>query len=295
MRTVATAAVIVSLAVMGCSSSGKGEGSATPATTPPTTSDLGLRTPASVKSGRVSLASAPDGIAVPRARWLDMMRPDGKTQRVAVLRPADFARHPVIVYLHGASGLAEAQLQWAQKLADTGFLVVAGCYLDVDPAAPRPTSHTWVPCPGLPDQEHADASTFNHAYQALLDTAEALDKVAEPPGAKPEPIGVFGVSLGAIFSLTTSDPRLKAIAADSGFGNEGTGVVRTPVLLLGMTNDPNVPHAKVVAFEQALRAAGKPVESHYYAGRGHVVTLAPNTISDDATRRVATFFHTHLG
>ena len=36
---------------------------------------------------------------------------------------------PTVVYLHGSSGLGLTQLQWLPRLADAGYLVLAGCYL----------------------------------------------------------------------------------------------------------------------------------------------------------------------
>ena len=57
--------------------------------------------------------------------------------------------------------------------------------------------------------------------------------------------------------------------------------------------DPQVAHADLVAYEQTLRAAGKNVESHYYEGAGHIVTMLPTT-TDDATQRAITFLDGHL-
>jgi hypothetical protein len=52
----------------------------------------------------------------------------------------------------------------------------------------------------------------------------------------------------------------------------------------------------VAAFEVALRSAGKTVDSHYYAGTGHVVTLDPNNeaFAANATNRVVAFFQRYL-
>jgi alpha-beta hydrolase superfamily lysophospholipase len=63
--------------------------------------------------------------------------------------------------------------------------------------------------------------------------------------------------------------------------------------LIGGTADPQVDHADLVAYENAMRAAGKDIQSHYYDGAGHVVTLQPDT-SADATQRVIAFLAQHL-
>src|SRR4029079_6814316 len=95
---------------------------------------------------------------------------------------------------------------------------------------------------------------------------------------------------------TAPDERVKAIAADSSYGKAGADPVNAPVLLLGHDTDPNVPHGKVAAFEQELKAAGKTADSHYYAGNGHVVTLDPSNeaAATNATNRVVAFFQRYL-
>jgi fermentation-respiration switch protein FrsA (DUF1100 family) len=65
------------------------------------------------------------------------------------------------------------------------------------------------------------------------------------------------------------------------------------VLLLGFTDDPQVAHDQVAAYDEARRAANKPVESHYYEGSGHVATLVPAT-ADDAIGRTIQFLDEHL-
>jgi dienelactone hydrolase len=230
-------------------------------------------------------------VEAPGARWLRVRRADGKHQLVAVFRPEARGRHPVVVYLHGSSGLEEPELAWAQRLADRGFIVVAGCYLNPDPAAYRPSAHFWIPCPELPDEEHSSARETARAYQALLGVATAL------PDAKRHSLGVVGVSLGAIIALTSAaEPRVKAIVADSGYGRRGPRSVTAPVLLLGMEVDGHVEHSRVLNFELTMRAAHKKIESRYYRGEGHVVTLshAP-LIAIDATTRASAFLHRYLG
>jgi dienelactone hydrolase len=246
--------------------------------------------PREVKGLRVSPSVAPPGVEVPGARWLSVVRPDGKHQRAVVFQPPTRGRHPVVVYLHGSSGLAETELAWAQRLARRGFIVVAGCYLAPDPAAYRPSTHFWIPCSDLPDSEHNTRTATARAYRALLDIATAL------PNAKRGALGVVGVSLGAIVALSTAAPRVKAIVADSGYGRIGARPVSAPVLLLGMDSDSHVDHGNVANFELTMRAAHKPISSCYYPGDGHVVTLslAP-LIAIDATMRTSAFLHRYLG
>lgn len=280
------AALLASIAgLAGCNST-TATASQAPGTksTSTTTTTRGVLPPATLNGLRISATFAPADVVAPPATWLRIERPDGQTQLAAVFRPASPGRHPVVVYLHGSTGLAEPELAWAQVLADRGFIVVAGCYLDVDPAAAKPTSHYWIPCPGLPRGEPSHPAAVQPGYAALLDAASAL------PDTEPGALGVVGVSYGAIEALSTHEPRVKVIVADSGYGKAGVGPVTAPVLLLGMQSDPFVLHSNVEAFEWMLSAAGKTVESQYYGGPGHVATLngfSPMLVTDATNRAVA--------
>ena len=117
-------------------------------------------------------------------------------------------------------------------------------------------------------------------YRTLVDTA------AREPGVARDRIAVVGVSEGAIVALTETDPRVRAIVADSGY-RRAAGTTGSPVLLLGFINDPNVAHVRLVAFAAGERAAGAPVETHFYAGTGHVALLTPATRTDATARAFA--------
>jgi dienelactone hydrolase len=161
--------------------------------------------------------------------------------------------------------------------------VLVGCYLSTDP---RVSPQVFLPCPGVPDDLHASPGDTAAGISTLVDAAGAL------PGVRRGPVAEVGISLGANLALSIDDPRVAAIAADSGHRTV-PGTTTTPVLLLGMTTDPNVPHPLVVAFEQAQAAAGRPVDSHYYPGTGHDTIFGPATVADDATRRIVAFLREH--
>src|SRR4029079_3227917 len=139
-----------------------------------------------------------------------------------------------------------------------GFVVVAGCYLDA------PASGRFVGCPTLPFGEPTDPSETKTSYDALMPVAVAL------PGVRPGPVGVVGVSYGAITALSIADARVGAIVADSGYGKKGVQPVRAPVLMLAWHDDRHFSHTNVVWFEASLGAANKPVTAQYYEGTGHV-------------------------
>ena len=178
------------------------------------------------------MTTAPTGFEVPGAQWIRLDRPDGHSQVAAIFLPSGTGPFPAVVYLHGASGLAGAQLQWAPRLAGAGYLVLAGCYLAAS-AAVGPT--LFVPCGGLPPNDLSDTVAVTTAYRALVSTAHALGAV------RPGPVGVVGVSAGAGVALDINDPSVAAIVADSGYGIGPPSAVTAPVLFLGNTTDPNVP------------------------------------------------------
>jgi dienelactone hydrolase len=238
--------------------------------------------PSSVANGLTTRsATAPPGFDVPGAQWISIDRPDGHTQLAAIFVPAGPGPFPTVVYLHGVSGLGRTQLQWLPRLADAGYLVLAGCYLDAaDPTA-------YLPCDGLPPNDPLDVTNTLNGYDALVRTAHGLG------AARPGPVGIVGVSFGAEVALGVADESVGAIVADSGYGPGPSAVGDAPVLLLGLTDDPRVPHDEVVAYEAAMVAAGKPIESHYYAGTGHVATIVPTT-ADEAIGRTIAFLGQHL-
>jgi dienelactone hydrolase len=260
----------------------------TDATTRATTTTI-ASIPVTTSGVKVADTAAPPDVVAPGARWVRITRADGKTQLAAVYTPASGGRHPVVVYLHGSSGLASVQVRWARQLATAGFIVVVGCYLNVMAPGSPATPSMWIECGDLHDLSTASDGDVQTAIAALIDAATTL------PAASVDKIGVLGVSEGGIRELTNPDVRVKAIAADSSYARNGADPITVPVLLLGHDTDPNVPHTRVAAFEQQLRSAGKTVDSQYYAGTGHVVTLDLNdAVATNATSRVVAFFQRYL-
>ncbi|MEA3057152.1 MAG: Dienelactone hydrolase family [Actinomycetota bacterium] len=231
--------------------------------------------------------TAPPGFDVAGAQWIEIHRPDGHDQLAAVFLPHGRSPLGTVVLLHGSSGLARAQLEWGPRLVAAGYRVLAGCYLaaDAQVAAAIPTA--FVPCEGLPPNDPFDTAAVSAAYRALLSTAHALGGT---PGQR---LGVVGVSFGAGVALDVADPTVAAIIADSGHGFAAPSATGGRVLFLGNTTDPNVPHADVVAYEEALRRAGRAVEDHYYETTGHITILTAADI-DDATRRITRFLDEEL-
>jgi dienelactone hydrolase len=279
-------AVVLAAVIMGACGGGSSD-TASPASR--ADADASTTTTVAVKRStvRVEAATAPAAFAAPPAEWLRITGASGKPQLAAVYRPNDSEMHPAIVVVHGTGGLPAWQLEWSAELAAKGYVVVSGCYSDagagLDPAA-------FLACPGLPDGVAGLPRTrvlnAEASYRAILDATAELDNV------QPNTIAVVGVSAGAGVVLSFDDPRVKAIVADS-YYRETPGTTAGPVLLLGFTEDPLVPHDKIVAFAQAQQRQGNPVESKYYPGEFHLPLNREHT-TEDAKARTLAFLEQHL-
>jgi dienelactone hydrolase len=226
---------------------------------------------------------APANGDVAGAEWLEIRFPSARSGErrllAAVFRPSGTGRFPIVVYLHGSSGLSTTMLRWAPTLSEAGFVVLAGCYTLTAPARDR------IACPDGPRAEEGLA--------ALLEVAHQI------PDAKHDAIGLLGLSAGAelIYAALGKRPDIAAAVADSGspsyLDTRDAVSVRAAVLLLASPIDIFTNVVAVQEYEHALRAAGKTVEARYYEDGMHVVTLAPPT-AEEATQRTIDFFHRHL-
>jgi dienelactone hydrolase len=93
---------------------------------------------------------------------------------------------PVVVYLHGASGLTTPMLAWALRLAAAGFLTVAGCWKPTFAFAAASASANVIGCPDAP---------VAVGIQGLIAAARTL------PGARADAVGLLGLSAGADAAL----------------------------------------------------------------------------------------------
>src|SRR4051794_9816531 len=250
VRTRRGAAVLVAVTIAACAS---GEHAATTTTTTtttaPTTTTTIVATTTTALAGSIA---APAGFDVPGARWIEVMRADGHTLQAAVFTPAGTGPFPTVVYLHGASGLNVPELQSAARVAKAGYLVVAGCYLARSSVAAFPS--IYLPCEDIAPNDLSNERAIAEGYTALIETALGLEQ------ARKGPVGIVSVSFGAEVALDADGANIAAIVADSGHGTRDASPTGPPVLMLGATGDPMVPHQEVVDYEDSLRAAGRSVE-----------------------------------
>jgi phospholipase/carboxylesterase len=182
------------------------------------------------------------------------------------------AARQLVVLLHGVGadgadliGLAPA---WAEGLPHAAFIAPDG----PEVCDMAPYGRQWF---SLQDRRHASLAAELRRAAPALDGF--LDAELARLGLGPEALALAGFSQGAMMALFTGLRRPRApaailaysgaLAAPETLAAEIKG--RPPVLVVHGEADDIVPAAAGRAAEQALRAAGVPVEALYRPGLGH--------------------------
>lgn len=182
------------------------------------------------------------------------------------------AARQLVVLLHGVGadgadliGLAPA---WAEGLPHAAFIA---------PDAPEPCDMAPYGRQWFSLQDRRPASLAAELRRAAPALDGFLDAELARLGLGPEALALAGFSQGAMMALFTGLRRPQApaavlaysgaLAAPETLAAEIRG--RPPVLVVHGEADDIVPAAAGRAAEQALRAAGVPVESLYRPGLGH--------------------------
>ncbi len=242
----------------------------------------------------VVLLSLPTAsLAQPAPQWIDVEGAAGAKLRAAILRPSGDGPFPIVLLLHGASGLSDDYLAWGPELSRAGFLVVAGCF------ARGGSVQGENPCPDAP----LLVQTF-----AVRNVAATIEAAARLPGVQRDRVGLVGWSWGgaAAIVVASSGVGVQAVVSISG-GPYGTRVsnndpsalanvdrLNASVLILHSTTDDQVPVSSPRAFEARAREYGKSVEAHYFEGGGHVFWLDQRFKAEVISLTVA-FLQRHVG
>ncbi len=182
------------------------------------------------------------------------------------------AARQLVVLLHGVGadgadliGLAPA---WAEGLPHAAFIA---------PDAPEPCDMAPYGRQWFSLQDRRPASLAAELRRAAPALDGFLDAELARLGLGPEALALAGFSQGAMMALFTGLRRPQApaailaysgaLAAPETLAAEIRG--RPPVLVVHGEADDVVPAAAGRAAEQALRAAGVPVEALYRPGLGH--------------------------
>lgn len=204
----------------------------------------------------------------------------GKPISVEVFAPADDAKHPAVIVLHGAGGIwldGRVVREFARRLAGHGYTAFVVHYFE--------RTGTWFA---------NDEKIFANFQEWRATISDAITFAAQQPEAASEKVGLFGYSLGAFLSLAQAarDTRVGAVVeVAGGFGPKQTIERMPPVLILHGRDDRRVLVSHAVEVEQALKKMSAVYESKIYEGEGHI--LSQPALIDAITRALA-FFDGHL-
>ena len=241
---------------------------------------------------RLTDIAAPSSTQVGGARWVMIEGKDNRKFVTAIFKPEGNGPFPVVVALHGASGLQDRYLEVAAELARHGFLVVAGCWQ----AAKSP-----IPiCAQATPQDEWVADPAKNSGKELIAAARGL------PEARADRTALYGMSRGghaALWSAASGAP-VQAIVLDGAAHSPAMAApppstlgiaakVSVPVLLMHGTSDPVIPVGQSREYEKAARAAGKPVVAVYFDGGGHMVSVETAT-RPEAIKQAVAFLREHL-
>jgi dienelactone hydrolase len=198
-----------------------------------------------------------------------------------VFAPTKPGRYPIVVALHGSGGLHNVgHLDFAQMLADQGFLVCVPHYFDA-------TGTVW-----------ASESTIWREFPVWVETiSTAIDVASQHESADDSRIGIVGFSLGAYLALSiaSEQPRIKAVVDFFGgipehFAEKMKAIA--PVLILHGEADTTVPVSEAHRLEALLERLKSPYEIKLYKAAGHGFRGFDMM---DAGRRTYEFLKRNLG
>ncbi len=208
-------------------------------------------------------------------------------QVAAVFRPSGQGPFPLVIELHGSGGLKDVDVEWAARLAQAGFVALAGCWQSstVPPDSFQFYELTvrFIACPNL-------QASVPDAIAALIEAGR------KQPGVRSDAVALYGMSAGGAETLDTLSTRsdIQAGVVDSGAGGGPDPTkINSPVLILAGTADTFVDFSSQKDYVEALQRAGRPVEWHYYEGGRHTLILDPAN-KDDAMQRIIDFLTRQL-
>jgi len=137
-------------------------------------------------------------------QWIDVQGAQGAKLRAVVFSPLGRGPFPVVVYLHGSTGMDDGDVEVGASFAREGFVTLVGCWfqgLDVVQGG--------NPCPDAP---------AIHKVLAVKNVVALMDAGRQVPGARRDRVGLVGLSRGGglAAAVASSHADFQAAVAISG-------------------------------------------------------------------------------
>lgn len=190
----------------------------------------------------------------------------GRSVRAALCRPANSARLPAVVVLHGCGGFGGIDEVLARDLPSHG---VATYYIDYFGLTPQPSKRGFCGSPRI-------ETSFATWQRIVVDATTALKRM---PGIDPTRVGAIGWSLGGGLALLTGEygagttplrhSPFHALVVLSAFDHSAQVAALPPTLVLSGGSGDAVPVSDARALYRSLQAAHVRAVLHVYPHGTH--------------------------
>ena len=206
-----------------------------------------------------------------------------------VVAPKGAGPFPGVLVLHTSMGLQAADLAFAKRLADAGYVCLVPYYLATY---------------GIGQADRGTAFSTYHD-QILADLTDGIARLRRMDTVAGQKVGAVGFSNGgywaaALAASGRADAAVSYYGVFSQFGNatrqrlrQAVGQSTSPMLLLHGENDSIQPPEGARFVANLMKQSGRPYELHLYPA-DHNFAWYPGPIEDDAWRRTLEFLSTNL-
>jgi dienelactone hydrolase len=218
----------------------------------------------------------------------------GQKMEATLYKPAGAGPFPAVIVLHTSSGLRPADLTYASRLADEGYVCLVPDFF---------TAY------GLSQNTRRDTFT-THAQAIYADFVSAIDTLKKTEGVRADRIGAVGFSNGGYWALLLAAKRAVQAGVSyygavnaAGTDNSLTALRNSftsgssPVLVLHGARDDTVLPRHAEYLKSVLADAKAPYEFQMYETAGHSYERGKEpdrSAADDSWQRTLRFLNATL-
>ncbi|HLN12692.1 MAG TPA: dienelactone hydrolase family protein [bacterium] len=218
------------------------------------------------------------------------------TMKATLLMPDGPGPHPGVLVLHTSGGLEPADLAYAQRLAQAGYVCLVPAFMAAY---------------GISAQDRRTTFTLD-AQPIYADLADAVAQLRQQPQVAGSKIAAVGFSNGGYFAawLAAAGAVQAAVSYYGALSGAGTDIElqhfqqvftagSSPLLILHGTSDGTVPVEAARRLAGILDAVHAPYTIQLYLGAGHrfdreTASAVDGTAADDAWQRTLAFLKQYL-